>query len=120
MGSDGGGTVSGPRLGIQSVSKRPDLRRYVGVCMSCEHWQIDIRPGAISDLGGWLDAMKAIGEAHAAHIGAYPEPDPDLCPGAGGRVKYEGQWVEPPLMQSGKPAEGTLALTPTPRWWVAR
>ena len=108
------------RLGKQGTRKRPDLRRYVGVCLTCNHWQIDVRSGAISDLGGWLEAMKAIGEAHAAHIGASATPDPDTCPGARGRVKYDGQWVEPPKMSSGNAADGTLALQPLPRWWVTR
>lgn len=108
------------RLGIQGTRKRPDLRRYVGVCLTCRHWQIDVRAGAISDLGGWMEAMRAIGEAHAAHIGSTTQPDAEVCPGAGGRVKYEGQWVEPPKMKSGKDADGTLALEPLPRWWVTR
>jgi hypothetical protein len=95
-----------------SATTRPDLRRYVGVCMTCDHWQVDVRPGAISDLGGWLPAMKAIGEAHSEHV--WHE-----CPNGGGRVKFAGQWAEPPRMASGKPADGTLALHPLPRWWVA-
>jgi hypothetical protein len=108
------------RLGLAPVNRRPDLRRYVGVCMTCRHWQVDVRSAAISDLGGWLDAMRAIGEAHAAHVGATATPDADRCPGAGGRVKYEGQWVEPPKMKGGNAADGTLALEPLPRWWVTR
>jgi hypothetical protein len=109
------------RLGIAGIANRPNLRKYVGVCMTCNHWQIDVRSGAISDLGGWLEAMKAIGEAHAAHIGAGPTPHAEsLCAGAGGRVKFGEQWVEPPTMKSGKPADGTLALQPLPRWWSAR
>jgi hypothetical protein len=35
-------------------------------------------------------------------------------------VKYEGQWVDPPKMQGGNDADGTLALEPLPRWWVTR
>lgn len=105
---------------MSTGTKRPDLRRYVGVCMTCRHWQVDVRAGAISDLGGWLEAMKAIGEAHAAHIGSTPTPDVEQCPGAGGRVKFGDQWAEPPRMESGKLADGTLALEPLPRWWVAR
>lgn len=101
-------------------AQRPDLRRYVGVCMTCRHWQIDIRPGAISDLGGWQEAMRAIGEAHAAHIGATATPDAETCPGAGGRVMYEGRWVDPPKMSGGKDAEGSLELRPLPRWWEVR
>ena len=89
--------------------------------MSCHNWQIDVRPGAISDLGGWLEAMQAIGLAHAAHIGVdSPELDEETCPGAGGRVKFNGQWVEPPRMSDGKPATGMLALEPFPRWWSPR
>ena len=99
---------------------RPDLRRYQGVCMSCHNWQIDVRPGAISDLGGWLEAMKAIGLAHAAHIGKSTTPDGETCPGANDRVNLYGRWVEPPRMESGHPAEGTLALEPFPRWWSPR
>ena len=101
------------RLGVAATNQRPDLRRYVGVCMTCHHWQVDVRAGAISDLGGWLQAMKAIGQAHADHIHGE-------CPNAGGRVQFDGQWVEAPVMESGKAADGTLALQPLPRWWVSR
>ena len=99
------------RLGVQPTRQRPDLRRYVAVCMTCRHWQVDVRPGAISDLGGWTEAMRAIGEAHVEHL--------EDCPGAGGRVKFGDRWVEPPTMKSGKVADGTLELRPLPRWWVA-
>jgi len=95
-----------------TTTTRPDLRRYVGVCMTCEHWQVDVRPGAISDLGGWREAMRTIGEAHVDHINAE-------CVNAGGRVKFAGQWAEPPTMGDGKPASGTIALHPLPRWWAA-
>lgn len=96
-----------------SAATRPDIRRHVGACMSCNHWQVDVRPGAVSDLGGWLAAMRAIGEAYHEHI--YNE-----CANAGGRIKFGDQWVEPPKMESGNPADGTLALHPLPRWWVTR
>lgn len=99
------------RLGLKPTGSRPDLRRYVAVCMTCSHWQIDVRPGAISDLGGWVEAMRAIGEEHVVHL--------EDCPGAGGRVKFGDRWVDAPLMKSGRVADGTLALTPVPRWWVA-
>jgi hypothetical protein len=108
-------------MNLAPTQKRPDLRRYVGVCLTCHHWQVDLRGGAISDLGGWLEAMKAIGEAHAAHVGALgTDPDADLCPGAGGRVKFGDRWVDPPKMTSGNDADGTLALHPLPRWWVTK
>ena len=108
------------RLAVEAHRSRPDLRRHVGVCMSCRHWQIDIRPGAIADLGGWQQALREIGEAHAAHVGMSKEPDADICPGAGGRIKYGDQWVEPPLMESGNVADGTLEIQPLPRWWVTK
>lgn len=95
-----------------STATRPNLRKYVAVCMTCNHWQADVRPGAISDLGGWLPAITAIGEAHAEHIQSE-------CPNAGGRVNFNGQWAEPPKMASGNPATGTMALHPLPRWWVS-
>lgn len=99
------------------AQRRPDLRHWFGICLTCHHWQIDVRPGAISDLGGWRDTMKAIGEAHAAHVWGTGEQQ---CPGAGGRIKFGDTWVEAPRMESGKPADGTLALQPFPRWWVAK
>lgn len=100
------------RLNIQPTRNTPDVRRYVATCMSCEHWQIDVRPGAVSDLGGSQAALMAIAEAHVEHL--------KECPGAGGRVKFNGQWAEPPLMASGKPSDGTLALNLLPVWWVIR
>jgi len=98
------------RLGIQPARHRPDLRRYVAVCMTCHHWQVDVRAGAISDLGGWVEAMRAIGGEHAAHM--------EDCPGAGGRVKFGDRWVDAPLMKNGDAADGTVMLQPLPRWWV--
>lgn len=100
------------RLGMKPTPRRPDVRRYVAVCMTCRHWQIDVRPGAVSDLGGGQPALMAMAEAHNEHL--------QECPGAGGRVNFQGQWVEPPLMESGKPGTGTLELSPFPLWWVAR
>lgn len=101
------------RIRIREHQGVPDVRLYVGVCMTCRHWQIDVRPGAVSDLGGARDALMAIGYAHADHL--------KDCPGAGGRVQFEGQWVDPPLMQDGKTeATGTIEFNPLPRWWVAR
>lgn len=94
------------------MNRRPDIRRCVGVCMACRHWQVDVRPGAVSDLGGGQPALITMAEAHAAHLSD--------CPGAGGRINFAGQWVEPPLMASGKRADGTMELHPTPRWWVVR
>lgn len=92
--------------------KAVDLRRYVGICMTCEHWQIDVRPGAISDLGGWREVLQTCAREQAAHL--------TDCPGAGGRVKFEGRWVEPIKMANGNPATGSLAFHPLPRWWVAK
>lgn len=90
----------------------PDVRRYVGVCMSCRNWQIDVRPGAVSDLGGGQPAFWAVGEASADHLRD--------CPGAGGRVKFGDQWVEPLRMSGGQQADGSLEMQPFPRWWVAK
>lgn len=90
----------------------PDVRKYVGVCMACHHWQIDVRAGAVSDLGGAQDAMWALAQAHSEHL-----PD---CPGAGGRIKFNDQWVEPPKMSDGKTATGTMMFQPLPAWWVTR
>lgn len=100
------------RLGIQQTRRAPDMRRYVASCMACHHWQIDARPAAVSDFGGSRPALMAMAEAHVEHL--------EECPGAGGRIRFEGQWVEPPLMQSGKPSDGTMQLQPFPRWWVTR
>lgn len=90
----------------------PDVRRYVAVCMGCHHWQIDVRPGAVSDFGGAQAALMVIAEENARHLAE--------CPGTGGRVKFGDQWVEPPRMSDGKPASGTLQMEPLPRWWVTR
>ena len=75
-------------MSAPTTQRLPDLRRYVAVCTTCRHWQLDIRPGAISDLGGARDALWAIGLAHSEHIR-------DDCPGAGGRVNLDGRWVLP-------------------------
>lgn len=100
------------RLKLHPKPGAPDVRRYVGVCMTCRHWQIDVRPGAVSDFGGAQPSLMAMAEAHAEHL--------KDCPGAGGRVNYAGRWVEPPLMNSGRPTDGTMEFSPLPRWWVTR
>lgn len=99
------------RLRIQE-RPTPDVRRYVGVCMTCRHWQIDVRPGAVSDFGGVQPALMVIAQEHADHLAE--------CPGSGGRVQYNGQWVDPPLMQDGRESSGSLEFNPLPRWWVDR
>lgn len=100
------------RLGIASTPQRPDLRRHVCVCTACNHWQIDVRAGAISDLGGWLPALEAMALEHSLHL--------NECVNAEGRINVMGKWVEPPLMSDGKPANGTLVFYPVPRWWVTQ
>lgn len=100
------------RLRVQPLSSAPDVRRYVGSCMTCHHWQIDVRPGAVSDLGGAQPALMAMAEAHFEHL--------KDCPGAGGRVQIDGRWVDPPLMSEGKPSDGTMQMDLLPRWWVTR
>lgn len=92
--------------------RTPDIRRYIGVCMACHHWQVDVRPGAVSDLGGAQPALMAIAQAHVEHL--------DDCPAGAGRVKFGDTWVEPPRMESGRRADGTLEMQPFPRWWVTR
>lgn len=99
------------RLRVDPTRRTPDIRRYVGVCMTCRHWQIDVRPGGVSDLGGARPTHMAMVEEHRAHL--------TDCPGAGGRVIFEGQWVEAPLMD-GRPVAGAMELNLLPRWWVTR
>ena len=36
------------------------------------------------------------------------------------RQEYLNQWVDPPVMESGKPSDGTMEFNPLPRWWVTR
>ena len=90
----------------------PDIRRYVGVCMGCHHWQIDVRPAAVSDLGGSRATLMLVAEENAEHL--------KECPGAGGRVRFGDQWVERMRMTNGDPADGMLQMEPLPRWWVTR
>lgn len=92
--------------------KGPDVRRVIAVCMSCHHWQVDVRQGAVSDLGGSIPALTAMAAANADHL--------NDCPGAGGRIRFGDQWVDPPKMQDGNPATGTMALHPMPAWWVTK
>lgn len=94
------------------MGRTPDIRRYVGSCMACHHWQVDVRPGAVSDLGGAQAAFTALAEAHNEHLVD--------CPNAGGRVRFNGQWAEPPRMSDGSTATGTMQMEPLPLWWVTR
>lgn len=89
----------------------PRLRLYVGVCSGCLHWQVDVRPQAIREFGSNDAAARALVEAHAEHVRGD-------CPGGDtGRIKVNDQWVERPVMESGKPADGILVMEPLPRWW---
>ena len=90
----------------------PPLRNVVAACCGCNHWQADVPPRVIRDLGGDKAALVLLGEAHAAHLAE--------CPGEGGRIKVLGQWTERPQMSNGKTADGVVALYPLPRWWVWR
>lgn len=89
-----------------------DVRQFVASCMACHHWQIDVRPGAVSDLGGSWAALILMAEAHAAHL-----PD---CPAGKGRVRFETQWVDMPKMPDGATADGLMQMDLLPRWWVTR
>ena len=101
------------RLRVADSPLRPDLRRHVLICLGCNHWQIDIRAGAISDLGGWQSALMVLAAEHYQH-------QLNDCVNPAGRVLFEGKWVDPPKMSDGKPANGTLAFSPVPRWWVTQ
>lgn len=90
----------------------PDARRYIAVCMACQHWQCDIRPGAVSDLGGSHPALMAVAQAHVGHLAD--------CVGADGRIKVGDQWVERPSLSDGKTADGVMEMHPFPPWWVVR
>ena len=105
--------MTSKRLHLRERPGTPDVRRYVGVCMTCRHWQIDVRPAAVSDLGGARLALEAMASAQAEHLATE-------CPGAGGRVSFNGQWVDPPLMKDGQQSTGSLEFNPLPRWWVTR
>lgn len=91
----------------------PDIRKVVASCSRCHHWQIDVRPGAVSDLGGAQEAFMAIAYAHLDHL---PE-----CPaGDEGRIRVNGVWVDPPKMSDGAPATAALEMQHVPPWWVVR
>lgn len=79
------------------------------VCMGCHHWQVDVSPRAVREIGGLAGFAHAVATAHTE--------DHD-CPGAGGRIKVLGQWVERPPMASGAQADAVLGAFPLPRWWV--
>lgn len=80
--------------------------------MACHNWQVDVRPGAVSDLGGARDALMVLAWAHHEHVAD--------CPAAGGRIRFEGKWVDPPKMSDGTTPSGLMQLNPVPKWWVAR
>lgn len=93
------------------TSKMPPLNALVFTCTGCNHWQCDAgpRPSRYADTAN--AAVMLIAEAHAAHL--------DECVGGTeGRINVLGRWVERPMMQSGAPASGVLAVQLLPRWWV--
>lgn len=92
-----------------SAETRPNITDGVWVCMACHHWQIDVLRRAVSDDP---DIWHALASAHVSHQSE--------CPGAEGRINVAGQWVDRPVMTSGKPADTVLGLMPWPRWWVTR
>lgn len=90
-----------------------DLCQFIGVCLGCGHWQVDISPRGRSEHGGQNAAMHAVCDAHFEHTAD--------CPGGTeGRVLFNGQWVERPKMSDGADPTGVVAFQPLPRWWVWR
>ena len=102
-------------MSAQTTTRRKmDVCRFVGVCMGCEHWQVDVTARARSEHGGQDAAMWAVAEAHNEHVQTE-------CPrGTEGRVLFNGQWVEPIKMGDGTTATASMAMHPLPRWWVSR
>lgn len=100
-------------IGGQSpaTSTLPRLDDVVLVCLACHHWQCDAPPRVVRDLGPSA-TLWAVGEEHVEHL--------KDCPGAGGRVKVLGQWVDRPQMSHGTQADGVVGASPLPRWWVWR
>lgn len=90
----------------------PDPTTVALVCMSCEHWQADVHPRAVSDFGGRKEVLRALAGVAAEEHGE------GKCPGAGERVKFNGQWVTKPNMSDGTKPTGMLGAHPLPRWWV--
>ncbi len=82
--------------------------------MSCQNWQIDLHPRGISDHGGGNAALMAAAQEHVQHLN-------DECPGGlNSRIKFNGKWVDQPVLSDGRQADGSMAVYALPRWWVWR
>lgn len=102
-----------PDLDPVTTMRGLDVTRTVWVCMACHHWQVDIHPRGRSEHGGTAEVMRAVAQAH--HDDHHAD-----CPGAGGRVKFNDQWVDPPKLPDGRQADAALSGVHLPRWWVWR
>lgn len=92
----------------------PAARDAVLVCMSCQNWQIDLHPRGISDHGGGNAALMAAAQEHVQHLN-------DECPGGlNSRIKFNGKWVDQPVLSDGRQFGGSMAVYALPRWWVWR
>lgn len=54
------------------------------------------------------------GQEHVHHLN-------DECPGGlNSRIKFNGKWVDQPVLSDGRQADGSMAVYALPRWWVWR
>lgn len=91
----------------------PDLCRYVFAC-SHGDWQVQVSPGARSDLGGAAETYQALAEAHRVHlIEDHTEGDVDqmqaelAAMGAPARLANPGEGLKSSYMHG----------SPLPLWW---
>lgn len=74
----------------------------------------DLHPRGISDHGGGNAALMAAAQEHVNHLN-------DECPGGlNSRIKFNGKWVDQPVLSDGRQADGSMAVYALPRWWVWR
>lgn len=97
----------------------PDVTRYVFMCLVCP-WSVQLGPRARSELGGAIEAYRAIAEVAQEH---YATDHPSWRPSD----SLRDDEVEPgEQLLPGEPvykvseAAGAVMAELLPRWWVER
>lgn len=78
------------------MSRPPDVICYVFMCLLCP-WTVQLGPRARSELGGAIQAYRAVAEAGAEHYAS-----------------------DHPSWRPSDTLDGALCATILPRWWVER
>lgn len=101
------------------MSRPPDVTRYVYLCLVCP-WSVQLGPRARSELGGAIEAYRAVAEVAQEHYAAdHPSWRPSDRYG-GDDVEFGEQLLPGEPVHKLSEASGAVMAQRLPRWWVER